>query len=176
MLKLHVIGNLGGDAEVKSEAGRQFVSFRVAHTIRRTRDDGTAQETTEWISCSLNGDGGALLQYLKRGVKVFISGDVTVRQFHSERDHCLKAGINCYVRELELISTNVDAVPRDLYSKTGVAHKVEKYFYVPELETAELYDRQGRRYNVEKGWVSPITPAPAGTTTEDLNQTTDEVY
>lgn len=176
MLKLHVIGNLGGDAEIKSEAGRQFVSFRVAHTIRRTRDDGTAQETTEWISCSLNGDGGALFQYLKRGTKVFISGDVSVRQFHSERDRCLKAGLNCYVRELELISTNVDAVPRDLYDADGLAHRVSKFFAVEKIKDGTLYDRQGRGYNVSNGWVSPITPAPAGTTTEDLNKSTDEVY
>lgn len=176
MLKLHVIGNLGGDAELKSEGGRQFVSFRVAHTIRRTRDDGTAQESTEWISCSLNGDGGALLQYLKRGTKVFISGDVSVRQFHSERDHCLKAGLNCYVRELELISTNVDAVPGNLYDRDGVTHQVAKFFAVQNVQDGELYDRKGNRYTVAKGWVSPITPAPAGTTTEDVKQQTDEVY
>lgn len=176
MLKLHVIGNLGGDAELKSEGGRQFVSFRVAHTIRRTRDDGTAQESTEWISCSLNGDGGALMQYLKRGVKVFISGDVSVRQYHSERDHCLKAGLNCYVRELELISTNVDAVPRDLYDHDGVAHQVAKFYAVQDIKKGELYDRQGRAYTVDNGWVSPVQPAPTGTTTEDVKQTTDEVY
>lgn len=176
MLKLHVIGNLGGDAELKSEGGRQFVSFRVAHTIRRTRDDGTAQESTEWISCSLNGDGGALLQYLKRGTKVFISGDVSVKQYHSERDHCLKAGLNCYVREIELISTNVDAVPRDLYDRDGVAHQVTKCFAVLNVQDGELYDRQGRAYKVEKCWVVPAQQSMSNETTEDVKQTTDEVY
>ena len=41
MLKANLIGNLGADAEVKSANGREFVTFRVAHSWNFTASDGT---------------------------------------------------------------------------------------------------------------------------------------
>ena len=37
MIKLQVIGNLGADAEIKSIAGREYISFRVANTKKTYR-------------------------------------------------------------------------------------------------------------------------------------------
>lgn len=103
MLKVLLIGNLGADAERKETNGRPFVSFRVAHTERRTnRETGEVTERTEWISCSLDGDGGRLLPYLKRGVKVFVAGDCRMKTFRSSRDGLVYAGMDLFVRTLEL--------------------------------------------------------------------------
>lgn len=103
MLKVMLIGNLGADAERKETNGRPFVSFRVAHTERRTnRETGEVTERTEWISCSLDGGGGRLLPYLKRGVKVFVSGDCRLKTYRSTRDGLTYAGMDLFVRSLEL--------------------------------------------------------------------------
>lgn len=103
MLKVLLIGNLGADAERKETNGRPFVSFRVAHSERRTnRETGEVTERTEWISCSLDGDGGRLLPYLKRGVKVFVAGDCRMKTFRSTRDGLVYAGMDLFVRTLEL--------------------------------------------------------------------------
>lgn len=103
MLKVLVIGNLGADAERKETNGRPFVSFRVAHTERRTnRETGEVTERTEWLSCSLDGDGGRLLPYLKRGVKVFVAGDCRLKTYRSSRDGLAYAGMDLFVRSLEL--------------------------------------------------------------------------
>ena len=80
MIKLSIIGNLGADAEVKNHNGKEFVSFRVAHTDRFTQD-GQTKETTTWVSCILNGNGGNLLPYLKKGTKVFCHGDFSIRLY-----------------------------------------------------------------------------------------------
>lgn len=166
MIKLTIIGNLGADAELKNQDGRSYVSFRVAHSERRQQADGTTKETTLWVSCTINGDGGRLLGWLKKGTKVFIQGDADVRLYNSSKDHCLKAGLNCYVRDLELISTNVDAVPRELYDSNGVAHPVTKAYGVTTFTDGTLYDRNSREYLVTKGWIEPIPTADASETPE----------
>lgn len=161
MIKLTIIGNLGADAELKNQDGRSYVSFRVAHSERRQQADGTTKETTLWVSCTINGDGGRLLGWLKKGTKVFVQGDADVRLYNSSKDHCLKAGLNCYVRDLELISTNVDAVPRELYDSNGVAHPVTKAYGVTSFADGTLYDRNSQAYQVTKGWVVPqVAPQP----------------
>lgn len=166
MIKLSIIGNLGADAEVKNQDGRSYVSFRVAHSERRQQADGTTKETTLWVSCTINGDGGRLLTYLKKGTKVFVSGDADVRLYNSSKDKCLKAGLNCFVRDIELISTNVDAVPRELYDSNGVAHSVIKAYGVTDIKDGTLYDRNAQPFSVTNGWVVPKTTADASETPE----------
>lgn len=156
MQKKIIVGNLGADAELKTENGRQFVSMSIANTERRKKDDGTYTETTTWVSATLNGDGGNLLQYLKKGAKVYAYGDYTVRMYHSEKQRALVAGVNLYIRDIELLSTNTDAVPRDLYDETGAAHRITKYYWVQDAKKTMLYDRNGAGYLVdEQGFVWP---------------------
>lgn len=103
MLQLQIIGNLGADAEVRNTNGAQFLAFRVAHTNRFTdRITGEVRETTTWVSCTMNGDGGNLRQYLKQGTKVYVYGDVSTRLYVSSKDGTQHAGIDCRVRQLEL--------------------------------------------------------------------------
>lgn len=103
MIKVEVIGNLGADAQLQEKNGNRFVSFRVANTDKWT-DKATGQiiESTQWISCTLNGDGGALTPYLKKGSKVFIRGNAQFVIFSSAKTHQMEIGVNLFVREIEL--------------------------------------------------------------------------
>ena len=102
MLKLQIIGNLGGNATLKDSASGRFVSFTVAHTDKRTdQATGEVVERTTWVSCTINGDGGRLFSYLTRGAKVYILGDLTIREY-TGNDGLKHAGLNCFVREIEL--------------------------------------------------------------------------
>lgn len=103
MIKVEVIGNLGADAQLQEKNGNRFVSFRVANTDKWT-DKATGQiiESTQWISCTLNGDGGALTPYLKKGSKVFIRGNAQFVIFSSAKTHQMEVGVNLFVREIEL--------------------------------------------------------------------------
>lgn len=103
MLKLAIIGNLGSDAEVRTYNGASYVTFRVAHTEKWTdRNSGEVHERTEWVSATLDGNGGGLTPYLKRGAKVFIWGDCSTRVFTSSKDGKTYAGLNVRVRQIEL--------------------------------------------------------------------------
>lgn len=103
MIKVEIIGNLGADATLQEKNGNRFVAFRVANTDKWV-DNSTGQviESTQWISCTLNGDGGALLPYLKRGTKVFVRGNAQFVVFSSAKTRQMEVGVNLFVREIEL--------------------------------------------------------------------------
>ena len=155
MVKFIVEGNLGGDAEKRTENGRTFISMSIADTTRRTDENGQDKEKTQWISATINGDGGNLLPYLKKGARVHVIGDGEVRMYHSEKQRALVAGLKVYVREIELTGGTPEAVPRDLYDTDGVAHRVSKYYHCPDAPGSILYNRSGEPFTVDaNGWVS----------------------
>lgn len=103
MIKMEIIGNLGADAEVKVYNGNKFVSFRVAHTDKWVdQQSGVISTQTTWVSCSLNGDGGGLTPYLKKGTKVFVRGTPNFVVYSSPKTHKMETGVNLFVREVEL--------------------------------------------------------------------------
>lgn len=162
MIKLTVLGNLGSDAELRKDAGQPFVSMSIAHTERRRDASGKEYEVTEWVSATLNGDGGNLLQYLKKGTKVIAMGDAALRLYHSEKERKMKAGFKLFIRSIELVGAMPDAVPSTLYDTDGVAHHIEKYYYCQDAQGRTLYDRGARAYSVApEGWVTQSSPAPA---------------
>lgn len=103
MIRIEMIGNLGADAEVKDYNGKKFISFRIAHTDKWI-DRATSQEhtSTVWASCTINGDGGNLLPYLKKGVKVFVRGSMSMNIYSSPKSHQMECGLNIAVWEIEL--------------------------------------------------------------------------
>lgn len=103
MIKVEIIGNLGADATLQEKNGNRFVAFRVANTDKWVdKSTGQVIESTQWISCTLNGDGGALLPYLKRGTKVFVRGNAQFVVFSSAKTRQMEVGVNLFVREIEL--------------------------------------------------------------------------
>lgn len=165
MLQFTCIGNLGSDAKVQEKDGRKFVAFNVAHTDKWTDQDGKTHETTDWVSCTINGDGGNILPYLTTGTKVYVEGRGSVRLYSSPKDRIMKAGANINVTRIELVGGTSDPVPTQLYdTSTGEMHKLNKYFHDPDFqklkfdgEFAYLADRKGRLYAVRNdGFVAPI--------------------
>ncbi len=96
MLKIEVIGNIGNDAEVKKINGNECVSFNVAHSEKR---NGT--EYTTWVSVLMNGNGGNLTPYLKKGAKVFVRGNLSVNQYQ-DKNNQWRVGINMSATEVQL--------------------------------------------------------------------------
>ena len=171
MLKLQIIGNLGSDAEVLKEQGSQFVKLSIAHTEKRKSEDGHEREVTTWVSATINGDGGNLMPYLKKGTRVYAYGDIALRVFHSEKERRMMAGINLFIRNIELLGGSSDNVPRDLYDIDGVAHRVGKYYYVADVRNQPLYDRSAAEYLVDaSGWVTKLQPEGAADAGETQSQ------
>lgn len=189
MLEITIIGNLGGDARVLDQEGRKFVAFNVAHTDKWVDDAGTTHESTEWVSCTLNGDGGNLLPYLKAGTKIYASGRGSVRIYSSPKERKMKAGINISVTRIELVGGMSEDVPRELIdASTGSLKRVYKAYYIAQDDLASinfdkktkealLQDKKGTQFRVVKdGWVQPLSQEsnPAESTTQEPAQ--DQIY
>lgn len=107
MLQIEVIGNLGKDAEVKEFSGKKYVCFSVAHTenVRAQKPGEPPVQRTTWLSVYWYGDGGAMLQYLKRGTKVFVRGTMR-NNLYTDRTGQTRVDINVNAREVYLCGSN----------------------------------------------------------------------
>lgn len=117
MLKAEIIGNLGADAVRNQGNDGTYISFRVAHSTTYTnRNSGEVTKNTTWVSCTMNGDGGNLLQYLKSGEKVYVRGNLSSRIFvgHDGQRH---AGLNISVSEIELVGSKAKFTPQEVYQR-----------------------------------------------------------
>ena len=117
MLKAEIIGNLGADAVRNQGNDGAYISFRVAHSTTYTnRNSGEVTKNTTWVSCTMNGDGGNLLPYLKSGEKVYVRGNLSSRIFvgHDGQRH---AGLNLSVTEIELVGSKAKFTPQEVYQR-----------------------------------------------------------
>lgn len=102
MLRIEVIGNLGAQAETKTQNGEVFVTMRVAATNKYVnKQTGEIREDTTWVSCIWRGDHSRVTPFLAKGTKVFVRGDAVLKMFvgHDGQKH---AGLNVRIQELEL--------------------------------------------------------------------------
>lgn len=165
MNNLQIVGNLGADAVVKNENGKQFVSFKVADSQRWTDANGEIHETTLWIGCALSGDGGNLLQYLRKGTMVFVEGRMKTRIYSSEKARAMVAGVDLQVRHVELLGGRPDDIPSRLFTPSGKMVDISKHYWTQDAEVygQTLYDKSMKPFAIDaNGWVTRIeSNAPA---------------
>lgn len=178
MLNFEVIGNLGADAHVEVANGRNFVTFSVADSRRWTDENGVLHESTQWISCTLDGDGGRLLPHLTRGRLVYVSGFGSARAYSSPKTHRFEAGLNISVQRIELLGSKQDEVPSRLYDDEGHEYVVSKAFYIGQEsvkqlgvkrgQNVSLFARDGRELSVNhQGWITEPTVEKSSENTDE---------
>lgn len=162
MFKIELTGNLGADAEIKNDNGRQYVQFSVADTKKYKKEDGTEVENTNWVSCFLRNAESPVVPFLKKGTRVFVRGNCELRLYSSAKDRQMKAGASCNVSEIELIGgSQADEVPRELALPSGQILPVNKFYHINVSDLANkpdtVYDKRGRGFSVDdNGWVTPL--------------------
>jgi len=81
--KVILIGNLGGDPEVRyTPSGRPVANFNIATTENWTNKDGGKEERTEWHRIVAWGRLGEICgEYLHKGRSVYIEGKLQTRSW-----------------------------------------------------------------------------------------------
>ena len=87
--KVILVGNLGADPEIRRlNSGDPVVNLRIA-TSESWRDkmSGERREKTEWHNVVIFNDGLAKVaeQYLKKGMKVYIEGQLQTRKWQDQQ-------------------------------------------------------------------------------------------
>lgn len=86
--KVMLIGNLGADPEIRSfQNGGRVCNLRIATSEQwKDRNTGERQERTEWHTVAIFSEGlvNVAENYLKKGSKVFIEGQLQTRKWQDQ--------------------------------------------------------------------------------------------
>jgi single-strand DNA-binding protein len=85
--KVSLIGRLGADPESRTFAnGGEVVNLRLATSESWKDRDGNRQERTEWHTVAIFNEhlGKVASQYLRKGSKVFIEGQLQTRKWQDQ--------------------------------------------------------------------------------------------
>ena len=89
--KVILVGNLGADPEVRqTQDGRPIVNLRVATSDSwRDKATGERREKTEWHRVVIFNEGLCRIaeQYLKKGSKVYLEGQLQTRKWQDKDGH-----------------------------------------------------------------------------------------
>jgi single-strand DNA-binding protein len=86
--RVELIGNLGADPETRAmPSGMTVANIRIATSETwKDKDSGEKKERTEWHSVALFGRIGEVAgEYLKKGSKVFVSGQLRTRKWQDKQ-------------------------------------------------------------------------------------------
>jgi single-strand DNA-binding protein len=107
MIKLQIVGNLGGDCILKEVNGKNVINFNVAHTEKFKDSQGSLKERTTWVNCAYWTDRTALAQYLKKGKQVYVEGSPEAEAY-TNKENQPAATLKLRVRDLQLLGGNTD--------------------------------------------------------------------
>lgn len=81
--KVHLIGNLGGDPEIRYSASNNAIaSFNLATTERRKSRDGNWEDQTEWHKIVMFKRNAEIAeQYLRKGKQIYLEGRLQTRKW-----------------------------------------------------------------------------------------------
>lgn len=133
MLKVDIIGNIGGDATIKEFNGKKYVSFSVSHTEYQKDEQGSRTDITTWCSVLWFGEGGAMLQYLKKGAKVFVRGNLKVKTY-TDKNGQQQVAINVNATEVQLCGAKGDGATNAGQSSSAVVPQAQS----PSQQTDDL--------------------------------------
>lgn len=105
MIKLQVIGNLGGDCIQKEINGKNVINFNVAHSEKYKDAQGNLVEKTIWVNCAYWTDRTAIAQYLTKGKTVYAEGTPEADAY-TNKDGQLSSTLRMRVMNIQLLGGN----------------------------------------------------------------------
>lgn len=89
--KVTIIGNLGRDPEIRSTSdGKEIANFSVATSESwKDKTTGEKKDKTEWhkVVCFHDGLVNLIKNYVKKGTKLYIEGQLKTRKWTDENDN-----------------------------------------------------------------------------------------
>lgn len=111
--KVTLLGNLGGDPEVRTfQNGGKVCNLRIATSESwKDRNTGERREKTEWHSVAIMSEGLVRVaeQYLKKGSKVYLEGELRTRKWQDQSGqdrYSTEVVLNGYGAKLVMLDGN----------------------------------------------------------------------
>lgn len=124
MNQIIIIGNLTADPELRvTQAGQKVCTFTVA--VNRRRREGVAQEADFFRVSVWENLGEICKQYLAKGRKVCVIGQVSVSAYKNSNGDAL-ASMNVYAEKVEFVSPKQESqTSQPQSSERNVANAVK---------------------------------------------------
>lgn len=74
MIEFTIIGNLGADAIMNNDNGRQIINFAVCHSQAWKNREENRDEKKYWVDCAYFLDSPELVNLLRKGMQVYVKG------------------------------------------------------------------------------------------------------
>lgn len=109
--QLILVGNLGGQPELRyTPTGTAFASFSMACSQKWTTQDGEKRERTVWFRVTAWQRKAELVsQYLGKGSKVMVIGEVQEARPYTDRDGNQRASLEVTAHEVRFLDNRSDA-------------------------------------------------------------------
>lgn len=126
MIKVQVIGNIGKDAELKEINGKNYLVFSLASTKKIK-----GENQTTWIDCYKYDNGSSLKQWLTKGKKLYVDGDLGVSTY-TRNDGSPAASLKLFVSNLEFVGGGESGEQQQSYDNSQhVQDKSSTYVGTP---------------------------------------------
>ena len=107
--QLTLVGHLGGDPEMRYTAGGTPVANASLAVSRRWNTDSGQQEKTTWFRLSWwNKQAETATQYLQKGSKILVTGEIEQARPWTDRDGNLQATIEVRVASFRFLDSRSD--------------------------------------------------------------------
>lgn len=104
MVKLTAIGNISNDASVLVNGANKSIAFNVASTKAYKNNEGQKVQETTWIKCYGQEERFRnVAKFIKKGVKVYIRGNMSLHKWKNEKTKQLEIDIRCHLEEIQLL-------------------------------------------------------------------------
>jgi single-strand DNA-binding protein len=107
MIKLQIIGHLGGDCTTNEVSGRTVINFNVAHSEKFKDGQGNQVEKTTWVRCAYWTDRTAIAQYLKKGQLVYAEGNPEAEAYMNKENQAA-ATLKMNIFRIQLLGNKND--------------------------------------------------------------------
>lgn len=108
MIKLQIIGHLGGDCTTNEVNGRTVINFNVAHSEKFKDSQGNLVDKTTWVRCAYWTDRPLIAQYLKKGQLVYAEGSPEADAFMNKENQAA-ATLKMNVFRVQLLGSKNDS-------------------------------------------------------------------
>ncbi len=124
--KAMILGNLGGDPEVKNVNGQDVCKFSVATTDKYMKD-GKNYEQTEWHKVTIWGKlASNCARYLKKGSKVYLEGKLKTHKW--EKDGVTRYSTEITVFQVLFLDSKDDAKKESTETNFPPAEPMQEHF------------------------------------------------
>lgn len=111
--KITIVGNVGGDPQLKAFEQTKVAEFSVAVSESYTDRTGQRMERTDWFRCGVWGNrADVIMNYVKKGSQIMIEGRLTVRTWEDPTTKKDRFSLDIRVSDFVLLGNREQSAAR----------------------------------------------------------------